>query len=121
MDNLEYFINNLDFVNIFWQITATLIFMGVDFLSGFIQAIINKNVDSQKLREGLLRKSMLVLVIILSFIVHYTFNISYISKVVCIYIILMEIISILENFKKAGIEFGKLSEIIKLKQDEEEK
>ena len=30
----------------------------------------------------------------------------------------MEIISILENLKKAGIDLGKLGELLKIKQDE---
>lgn len=30
MDNLEFFINNLNFASIFWQVTATLIFMLAD-------------------------------------------------------------------------------------------
>lgn len=71
------------------------------------------------MREGLLRKILLILVVILSFIFQYAFNIPAISKVVCIYLIIMEIISILENLKKAGIDLGKLGELLKVKKDEE--
>lgn len=70
------------------------------------------------MREGLLRKMLLILVVILSFIFQYAFNIPAISKVVCIYLIIMEIISIMENLKKAGIDLGKLGELLKVKQDE---
>lgn len=117
--NIEQIINTLNFTNIFWQGGATLIFMIADIVSGVIQAIINKNLDSQKMREGLLRKILLILVVILSFIFQYAFNIPAISKVVCIYLIVMEIISILENIKKAGIDLGKLGELLKVKKDEE--
>lgn len=113
--NIEQIINSLNFTTIFWQAGATLIFMVVDIISGIIQAIINKNLDSQKMREGILRKSLLILVVILSFIAQYAFNIPAISKVVCIYIILMEIISIFENLKKAGVDLGKLGELLKIK------
>lgn len=118
--SLEQIINSLNFTTIFWQAGATLIFMIVDIISGIIQAIINKNLDSQKMREGILRKSLLILVVILSFIAQYAFNIPAISKVVCIYIILMEVISIFENLKKAGVDLGKLGELLKIKSDNEE-
>ena len=111
-------ISNLNFSNITWQIATPLIFSLCDIISGYIQAIINKSVDSQKMREGLLHKSLILLIIILSFIVHYTFNLVWVSKVVCIYVIFMESFSILENLKKAGINFGKLSDVIKTKPEQ---
>ena len=117
--NIEQIITSLNFTNIFWQSGATLIFMIGDIISGVIQAVINKNLDSQKMREGLLRKILLIVVIILSFIFQYAFNIPIISKVVCIYLIVMEIISIMENLKKAGIDLGKLGELLKIKTEDE--
>lgn len=117
--NIEQIITSLNFTNIFWQGGATLIFMIGDIISGVIQAVINKNLDSQKMREGLLRKILLIVVIILSFIFQYAFNIPVISKVVCIYLIVMEIISIMENLKKAGIDLGKLGELLKIKTEDE--
>lgn len=117
--NIEQIITSLNFTNIFWQGGATLIFMIADIVSGVIQAVINKNLDSQKMREGILRKMLLILVVILSFIFQYAFNIPAISKVVCIYLIVMEIISIMENLKKAGIDLGKLGELLKVKQEDE--
>lgn len=118
--NIEQIINSLNFTTIFWQAGATLIFMIADIITGLIQAVINKNLDSQKMREGILRKALLILVVILSFISQYAFNIPAISKVVCIYIIVMEEISIFENLKKAGVDLGKLGEILKIKSDNEE-
>lgn len=114
--NLEEFIFSLDFNSILWQLIATLIFMLGDIISGFISAIINKNVDSQKMREGLLRKLLLILAIGLSFTIQYAFfNVNFLSKFVCLYIIFMEIISILENLTKAGIDLKKLGDILNIK------
>lgn len=118
--NIEQIINSLNFTTIFWQGGATLLFMVGDIVSGLIQAVINKNLDSQKMREGLLRKSLLILVVILSFVAQYAFNIPEVSKIVCIYIIVMEIISIMENLKKGGIDLGKLGELLRIKSDNEE-
>lgn len=118
--NIEQIINSLNFTTIFWQGGATLLFMVGDIVSGIIQAVINKSLDSQKMREGLLRKSLLILVVILSFIAQYAFNIPSVSKIVCIYIIIMEIISIMENLKKGGIDLGKLGELLKIKSENTE-
>lgn len=116
--NINELINTLSFANITWQLIGSLIFILADVLSGVISALIQKNLDSQKMREGLLRKTLLIIVIALSFVVDFTFNITIISKVVCIYIIVMEVISILENLKKAGIDLGKLGELLKIKSEE---
>lgn len=118
MENLKYFIENLNFANIYWQIGTTLIFMLADIISGVVSASILHDLDSQKMREGLLRKVLLILIVLLSFVVGGAFNLTFISKVVCIYIIIMETISILENLKKAGVDLGKLGELLKIKQED---
>ena len=118
MENLQYFIQNLDFTNTFWQVGTTLFFMLGDIISGVVSAVILKNLDSQKMREGLLRKVLLILIVLLGFVVGGAFKITFVSKAVCIYIIVMESISILENVKKAGIDLGKLGELLKIKQEE---
>lgn len=119
MENLETIINNLHFTSLFWQVIATLVFMLGDIISGLISAVIRNDLDSKVMREGLLRKILLIMVVALSFVISSAFGINIISKVVCIYIIIMEIISILENLKKAGIDLGKIGELLKIKTDEE--
>lgn len=109
---MEEFFMNLQFSNIIWQIVTPLIFSLADIITGYIQAIINKNVDSQVMREGLLHKMLLLVVLILSFIMQFAFNLSFISIVVCLYICIMETTSILENLKKAGIEL-KITDFLK--------
>lgn len=111
-------IKNLNFSSVMWQIATPLIFSISDIITGYIQALINKNVDSQKMRVGLLHKVLILIIIVLSFTIQFAFNIKYVASFVCIYVTLMEIVSILENLKKANIELGKLSEILKNKNDE---
>lgn len=115
------FLSNLNFSSIIWEITTPLIFSFADIVTGYIQAVINKNVDSQKMRIGLLHKALILIVIILSFIIHLAFDIKYISTFVCIYVAYMEFTSIIENLKKAGLELGKLGEILKQKTENENK
>lgn len=118
MENIGEIINTLHFASLGWQIVASLVFILADVLSGVISALIQKNLDSQKMREGLLRKILLIMIIVLSFVFQYAFNTMIISKTVCIYIIFMELVSILENVKKAGVDLGKLGELLKIKPEE---
>ena len=62
---LTEIINTLNFTSLTWQVIATLVFILFDVITGFISAIIQKNVDSQKMREGLLRKILLIIIILL--------------------------------------------------------
>lgn len=112
-NDIMLLLDKLNFTNIIWQIITPLIFFCVDIISGYIQAIINHNVDSQKMRMGLLHKVLLIFIIILSFIIRFAFNLNFVSTFVCIYIVLMETVSIMENFKKAGVDLGGLGEILK--------
>lgn len=113
--DLSTIIQNLNFSNIIWQIITPFIFMLADIITGLLQAIITKTLDSQVMREGILRKLALCIVVVLSFIFSYAFNLQCVSIIVCIYLILMEVISIGENLKKAGVDLGKLGEFLKKK------
>lgn len=116
---MEELFNNLQFSNIIWQIIAPLIFSGLDILTGYIQAIINKNVDSKIMREGLLHKCLLIVAIAMGYVVQYAFNLNFVAQVITLYICVMEVMSILENLKKAGLDLGKLGDILKDKNKEE--
>ena len=117
MEEVLNILKNLNFSNIAWQIMTPIIFSVADFVTGFIQAVINKNVDSQKMRTGLWHKSLLLIILFLSFLMDFTFNLTYISKGISIFIIAMEIVSIGENLKKAGINLGILGNFLKEKSD----
>lgn len=115
--DIKELVEILNFSNIGWQILTPVIFSLFDIITGVIQAIINHDLDSTKMRSGLLHKVLIIIVILMSFIIDITFSLNFVSKVVCIYVIFMECTSILENLKKAGIEIGSLTEIIKNKEE----
>lgn len=117
---IQEIINTINFSSIAWQILTPLLFSLSDVITGFIQAVINKNVDSGVMRTGLLHKVLITIVVLLSFIADIAFSLNFISKIVCIYVIIMETTSILENLKRAGLEVGKLTEIL-LEKGKEEK
>lgn len=117
MEKIISVLNQLDFSNILWQIMTPLIFSMADILTGLIQAIINKNLDSQKMRMGLLHKTLLIIIILLGFTLDFTFNLNFVSRSICIFVIAMETVSIAENLKKAGIPIGGIAKVIKTKSD----
>ena len=112
---IQEILQNLHFSSIYWQILAPCIFSLCDILTGFIQAIINKDVDSKIMRTGLLHKVLIIIIVLLSFVADLSFNLNFVAKIVCSYVIIMETTSILENLKKAGVDIGKLTEILKNK------
>lgn len=117
MEKIMYILDQLDFSSVLWQIMTPLIFSMADIVTGMIQAIINRNLDSQKMRMGLLHKTLLIIIILLGFTLDFTFNLNFVSRSICIFVIAMEIISIAENMKKAGIPIGKVANVIKTKSD----
>lgn len=119
--DIDVLIKSLNFSSIVWQILTPVLFNVADIITGFIQAVINNNVDTTKMRTGLWHKFLIVLVLCLSILLDITFNLHFCSKAVSIYIIVMELLSIVENLTKAGVEMGKLSDILKIKNEGDEK
>lgn len=114
---MEQLLQTLTFSNIVWQVITPLIFSGLDILTGYIQAVINKNVDSKIMREGLLHKCLLIVAIVIGYVVEYAFGLKTVSSVITIYICVMELMSILENLKKAGVDLKAFGDILKNKED----
>ena len=103
------------------QILVLLIFilllMGVDVITGLIQAKINRNINSKKIGDGILKKVQILLVLIV--IVPLTIVLpNVVSTTVIIGIYLLEtyneLVSINENLKHAGIDTNLLGPITKL-------
>lgn len=84
-------------------ILVTIIFIILDIVSGVLQSMINHTFQSHKMREGGIRKLYLLVVIIFGVALDYSqtlidlgFNLPCLSMI-CVYISLMEIMSIIEN------------------------
>lgn len=118
MENLILLFKDVEFTNMIWQVILPVAFSIADILTGFIQAIINKDVDSQKMRNGLWHKALLLIIILLGFVTSFAFNLPFISRSICIFIVIMETVSIAENLKKAGINLGYLTSVLKVKSEQ---
>lgn len=94
-------------------------FITVDILSGILVAVSEKNLSSTVMREGLLRKAALVLILVVATLIDLGqgvldlgFNVPFVP-LAATYIALMEILSIFENVCKlndelAGSKLGRL-------------
>lgn len=100
-------------------------FMLLDLLTGFAQAVINKCVESTKMKTGLMHKCGFLLAIIFGCLCEYAmgyidlgFTVP-VQDAVCLFIILTEIVSNLENLAKISPELAnsKFMDIFKRKDD----
>lgn len=117
---MMYWIKQLmadDYGQILVWLIFILILMGVDVITGLIQAKINRNINSKKIGDGILKKVQILLVLIV--IVPLTIvlpNIVSTTVIIGIYLLetYNELVSINENLKHAGINTNLLGPITKL-------
>ena len=106
-----------DYGQILVWLIFILLLMGVDVITGLIQAKINRNINSKKIGDGILKKVQILLVLIV--IVPLTIVLpNVVSTTVIIGIYLLEtyneLVSINENLKHAEIDTNLLGPITKL-------
>ena len=108
---MEMIINSLPkmkFVNEFIFYLVPLIFMLCDVVSGLAKAYVQKNIISHKMRSGIIKKCGEMMIIILTAVVVYSVQWPHqIIAIVSVYMILMEIISIMENLDEIGVPIPK--------------
>lgn len=95
-----------------WAILLACVMMCCDVLVGFVGACIRHDVDSSKMREGLGHKVLVLVMIAISYVLGV--GLAHVSgidmiipstEVVCGYIIVMELASVLENIGGAWPSF----------------
>lgn len=103
-----------------WGIALACMMMIADVLVGFIVAVINEELSSNKMRKGLLHKALMLILIFVCLAIEigisHTVALPYdvpTCEVVCGYIVVMELMSILENIAK-GYPALKDSALLKL-------
>ena len=92
-----------DFIIQHWGIIVALVFIAFDILTGIIKAAKNGDLSSKVTMQGLFNKTGLILVIVFSCLCEYGSNLIDFGFEVplilptCIYVIMLEVISIIEN------------------------
>ena len=117
---MMYWIKQLmadDYGQILVWLIFILILMGVDVITGLIQAKINRNINSKKIGDGILKKVqiLLVLIVIVPLMIVLP-NVVSTTVIIGIYLLetYNELVSINENLKHAGIDTNLLGPITKL-------
>ena len=104
MDNLMTIIETIHFNNMMWLILIPAAMMGIDILTGLIYAFITNTFMSAKMRSGIGKMVGELLIIVIGLLFTVGMNVpTEILKGIALYIIFMELMSILENLDKLGV------------------
>lgn len=102
MENVN--LENVHFAHSYWLILLPIICAGADILTGWIQATVNSTWDSTKMRKGLYRKLGELLAVVLACVICAALVLPMdIATFVAAYIVLMELVSVIENLDQAGV------------------
>lgn len=98
--------DQIHFTSPIWVFLLPVIAAGTDILTGLLQAGVNNNYNSSVMRKGLYRKLGEIGCVVLAYLVNVAISLPVnITAFVSIYIVVMEIISVLENLSAAGVPF----------------
>ena len=101
-------IDKIQFGNFAWILLVPVCMMTIDVITGLMDAWAMKNFMSAKMRAGLAKKGGELMIILVGLLFTYGMGIPlYILKGISIYIILMELMSIVENLDKLGAPLPK--------------
>lgn len=104
MEDIKTIIEAIHFNNMLWLIMIPAAMMAIDILSGLIYAFITNSFESARMRSGLGKKVGELMIIIIGLLFTFGMNVpTYILKGIALYIIFMELMSILENLDKLGV------------------
>ena len=96
-----------------WSIIMACLMMLADIAVGFVGAAVRHDISSTKMREGIGHKVMMLVLIAVAYLLGV--GLGHVSgikteipstEIVCWYVVVMEIASILENISKAWPEFS---------------
>lgn len=110
---------NFRFVNEFWTLVTPLCLMGIDIITGAVNAFAKKQFKSKKMRMGLSKKTGEIAILVIGELFSFSLGLPhYIMSCISFYIIMMEFMSIMENIDKMGVPLPKfISEVINNKDD----
>lgn len=98
----------LHFRDDFWILIIPLVCIAVDFVTGVLHAWSTGHLKSYKMRQGLARKSGELLILVLGEAFTYGMQLPvYVLAFLALYIIFMELVSIVENLRNMGIKIPK--------------
>lgn len=106
MSNFANITQEIQFTSMHWIFLLPLAFMLIDFISGFLKAWKNNEIDSSKMRKGLIKKVGEVLMLAVGELLVAGTMLPYSTNIlqfISVYLSLMELISIFENLALLGV------------------
>ncbi|MBR2189577.1 MAG: phage holin family protein [Eubacterium sp.] len=98
----------IHFASLTWLLILPMAMMAIDILTGLINAWKQKDFQSALMRSGLAKKAGEILILVVGILFTYGMGLpSYILKLISLYIILMELMSVIENLDKLGAPLPK--------------
>lgn len=108
MDELFEFLAGFEFTNRFWVLVIPTVLMAIDFLTGYLGAWIKNDVVSSRMREGLVKKVGEIFILLMGKLFEYGMGLStHLMNGISLYIMFMELISIMENLDKLNVPIPK--------------
>lgn len=106
--NFQDILSKIQFRNEFWIVIVPSILMVLDILTGVIHAWATGHLKSYKMREGLNHKSGELCVLLVGEVLSYGMQLPVVFMMgISIYVIFMELVSIMENLDRMGVKFPK--------------
>ena len=97
-------IKEIHFDNLLWLLLIPVAMMAIDIVTGLINAWATNSFQSARMRTGLAKKCGEIIIILIGMMFTYGMNLpKYILTGIAIYIIFMELMSVMENLKKLGV------------------
>ena len=97
-------IKEIHFANLLWLLLIPVAMMAIDIVTGLINAWATNSFQSARMRTGLAKKCGEIIIILIGMMFTYGMNLpKYILTGIAIYIIFMELMSVMENLKKLGV------------------
>lgn len=115
-------IAEITYTHAYWLFLLPLIGAAADILTGWIQASVNGTWDSTKMRKGLYRKGGEILVVLLAYVAELAVAVvaqAHVATFLSLYVVIMEVLSVIENLDQAGIVVPKFlrDKLGKIKED----
>lgn len=108
MEEAIEFLERFHFTNAIWVLVIPVCLMGIDILTGYLNAWVKGEVRSYRMREGLVKKCGEILILVIGKLFEFGLGLPvYLMNLISLYIILMELVSIAENLDKMGVPIPK--------------
>ena len=115
---MEEFMQSLNFTHTWWAFLLPVILMLMDIITGYYNGWKNNELSSSKMRDGLGKKMAELCCICIGVLFKYAFGLDAVMYFVILYVVFMELLSVLENCDKLGFN---MSDKLKEKLNNKEK